>query len=135
MRFRDCGVGTAMAKDETDFDRLLKEAREWEARDRARHKPFGMDEEVDSPPSPAASSAPEVTIEELRKKARANARNAPPAATLETPTSPKEVMTALKAAMKQRQSVRVAQRTKGKGGWGWIWLLIILFFVVKHFMR
>lgn len=135
-----------MAHDETEFDKLLKEAREWDARDRARHKSSVMEEDGAAEPFPPASRAPMVTIEELAKKTAADLgpKREPPKVetpTVETPKPTVAIRAALGTVVKQAQAQRVADRAKAadrakrKGGWGWIWVLILLYFVFKRFVR
>ena len=131
---------TAMASDETEFDKLLREAREWEARDRARHPPFGMKEEGDGDPFPrpspspsppsSSSPAPTVTIEELRKKVAMGVKPR-----IDAPKAAAAIKGAIQDAMKQGQAQRTTVREKKKGGWGWIWILIVLYFFFKAFLR
>ncbi|HXS52389.1 MAG TPA: hypothetical protein VN782_07650 [Usitatibacter sp.] len=104
-----------MAQDETEFDRLLKETREWEARDRARHPASAMKDEGDGDSFRPASRAPTVTTGELEKKTTADLNLKPPP----------------KAQAAQPQATRVRK----KGGWGWIWVLILLYFLFRHFVR
>ena len=47
-----------MAQDETEFDKLLKETREWEARDRARHGSSAMREDEPVPVAPGRTRMP-----------------------------------------------------------------------------
>ena len=138
-----------MASDETEFDKLLREAREWEARDRARHPPFGMKEDGDADPfpRPSPSPAPTATIEELRKKIAIDVKPkmeapdigpAPKMGALPSIDAPKAaaaIKGAIQDAMKQAQSQRTTVREKKKGGWGWIWILIVLYFFFKAFLR
>jgi predicted Zn-dependent protease len=141
-----------MAHDETDFDKLLREAREWDARDRARHKSSAMTDGGAAEPFPAASRGPTVSIGELEKKTAMDLgpkREATPKAErpkvemlrAETPKPVAAIKTAFETVMKQAQAQRAADRAKAadrarrKGGWGWIWLLIALYFVFKHFVR
>jgi len=138
-----------MAQDETEFDKLLKEAREWEARDRARHKPFAMKEDGDARPFPPASRAPAVTVEELEKKTAADLqppkREAPPKAQaprVEMQKPAAAIKAAFETVVKQAQAQRAADRAKAperakrKGGWGsLIWVLILLYFIFKHFLH
>ncbi len=146
-----------MASDETEFDKLLREAREWDARDRARHPPFGMKEDGDADSFPRASpsppSAPTVTIEELRKKIAIDVKPKTEAAKIEAPDvgpaprmgalpsidAPKAaaaIKGAIQDAMKQAQAQRTTVREKKKGGgWGWIWILVVLYFFFKTFLR
>jgi len=124
-----------MTHDDTDFDRLLKETREWEARDRARHKSIGMKDGDGAEPFPAGPRAPTVTVEELERKTAADLkpiREPPPGA--ETPKPATAIKIALRA-VKQAQAHRPADRARSKGGWGWIWALILLYFIIKHFTR
>lgn len=123
-----------MSSNESDFDKLLKEAREWDARDRARHKSFDMEGDGDARPSMAGSRAPVVTIEELAKRVDADVQ---PSRALSAPkTAPQKraqaVTNALNAAMKQKQAQAHAERGK-RGGWGWMWLLVFLYFAIKFF--
>ena len=150
---------TAMASDETEFDKLLRETREWEARERARHPPFGMKEDGDADPfprpspSPSPSPAPTVTIEELRKKIAIDVKPRVEAPKIEPPDvgpapkmgalpridAPKAaaaIKGAIQDAVKQAQAQRTTVREKKKGGgWGWIWILIVLYFFFKTFLR
>ena len=137
-----------MPQDETEFDKLLKETREWEARDRARHKAFAMKDDGDAEPFAAASRAPAVTVDDLRKKVAADLQ--PPmretapkaqAARVEMPKPATAIKAALETVVKQAQTQRAAdrakaaERTKGKGAWGWIWVVVLLYFIFKHFVR
>lgn len=129
---------TAMASDETEFDKLLREAREWEARDRARHPPFGMreDGDADSFSRTSPSPPPTVTIEELRQKGAIGAKprmGALPG--IDAPKAAAAIKGAIHDAMKQAQAQRTTVREKKKGGWGWIWIVIVLYFVFKTFLR
>jgi len=125
-----------MAHDETEFDKLLKETREWEARDRARHKSSGMKDEGGAEPFPAPSRAPTVTIEELEKRTAVDLGRKPePPPKVEMPKPAAAIKVALKTAMKQAQAQQAADRTRKKGGWGWIWVVILLYFIIKHFAR
>ena len=124
-----------MARDETEFDRLLNEAREWEARDRARHRSFGMKEDGAAQPFPAASRAPAVTGEGPgRKAAPGRAPKLGPTPGME-PRTPPKIMSVLETAMKEMQAQAAANRAKRKGRWGWIWVPILLYFVFRHFVR
>jgi len=125
-----------MARDETDFDKLLKETREWEARDRDRRKSFGMkDDEAMEPPS-VASRAPTVTVEELRRRTRPDLEpKAGPGPAMQAPNPAAAIQAALKTGIRQAQAQRTTERARRKRGWGWIWLLIALYFVFKHFVR
>lgn len=96
-----------MAHDETEFDKLLKETREWEARDRARHKGLGMNEDARPDGFAPASRAPSIATGELGKK----------------------------AAVKQAQGQSETTRARRKGAWGWMWVLILLYFLFRHFVR
>lgn len=124
-----------MASDETEFDKLLKEAREWDARDRLRHKPLIRDE-GDAEPFATASRAPVVTIAELEKKTvDLNAgRQAP---RMEAPKIGPSIKIALKTAVKQAKAQQATERAKTKsGGWGWIiWALVIGYFVLKRYLH
>ena len=130
-----------MAHDETDFDQLLKETREWEARDRQRHKSFGMKEDDGTEAFPAAPArAPTVTLEELHKKVAADLGKAPqPAAKMQAIKAAKAFRIALETAAKrprESQPPAKAERAKRKGGgWGWIIYLIAAYFFYKHFLR
>ena len=105
-----------MAQDETEFDKLLKEAREWDARDRARHKSFDIAQGAEAPRAPQPA----------------------PAA---TPKPAEATWGAMKAAMRQAKAQSRAQArsqptgARRKSAWGWIWLAIVLYFVLKHFVR
>ena len=129
---------TAMASDETEFDKLLRETREWEARERARHPPFGMKEDGDADPfprpspspSPSPSPAPTVTIEELRKKVAMGVKPR-----IDAPKAAAAIKGAMQDAVKQAQAQRTTVREKKKGGWGWIWILIVLYILFKTFLR
>jgi len=112
-----------MAQDETEFDKLLREAREWEARDRARHPPFGMEDHAGDEPS--MPQAPKARV--------------PKPATPQAPKPAEATWGTLKAAMKQAQaqarSQTQATRARKKGNWGWVWVPILLYFVFRHFVR
>ncbi len=143
-----------MAQDETEFDKLLKETREWEARDRARHKSSMMEDGAEAS-FPAASRAPMVTIEELEKKtavgleptrdaqaqAKAQAQARVQTPKVEVPRAAATIKAAIETAMKQAQVLRTtdrgkaAPRAKGKGGWSWIWWLVALYFIFRHYLR
>jgi hypothetical protein len=137
-----------MAQDETEFDRLLRETREWEARDRARHPAFGMKDDAGGDAFPPASRVPTATIGELEKKAAADVASKPPpkaqaassqAPNAAAPHSGDVTWGDLKAAMKQARAQAKAQsqttRVRRKGGWGWVWVLILLYFLFRHFVR
>ena len=131
-----------MAHDETEFDKLLKEAREWDARDRARHKSFGMQEGGAEPAFQAASRAPTVTLGELGRNATPNLEasreppsNAPAAKPALAAKPAPALKLAIKTAVKQAQAQAAAQPRKSKAGWGWIVWLVVLYFVFKHFLR
>jgi len=127
-----------MAQDESDFEKLLQEAREWDARDRARHKSL-MSDRNGADPFPTASRAPTVTVEELGKKAATDfdRKRAPPpraeAPRAEAPRPAASIKVALKTAVKQAQAQSAAGRAARKGNWGWIWIAILLYFIIKHF--
>ena len=57
-----------MAQDETEFDKLLKETREWEARDRARHGSSAMSEDEPAPGVPAPPRTPTKTAMPISMK-------------------------------------------------------------------
>ncbi|HEX3097558.1 MAG TPA: hypothetical protein VHQ02_07560 [Usitatibacter sp.] len=57
-----------MSQDETEFDKLLKETREWEARDRARHGPSAMSENDAAPVVPGPTRTPAKAAEPISMK-------------------------------------------------------------------
>lgn len=117
-----------MANDETEFDKLLRETREWEARDRARHQSRSM-EDHSSPTSRApASPRPTVTVEELR------GRTIKSIAAERTAAAGPAIKMVLKSALKNADAQRAAKGAKGSA-WGWIWAILILFFIVRHFIH
>lgn len=125
-----------MANDDTEFDKLLKEAREWDARDRARHKSLMKDDDAaDSFVAP--SRAPTVTIAELGKKAAVDLNAGRQAPRMETPKPAPSFKVALKTVVKQAKAQQATERAKPKAsGWGWIiWALIIGYFVLKRFVH
>jgi hypothetical protein len=129
-----------MSNDETEFDKLLKDAREWDARDRSRHKGFDMQDEGAGEPFASRPRAPVVTIEELEKKEAADLHAGREPPRIETPA---KAATAIKAVLKTAVSQAKAEQAKARerarpkgGGWGWIvWALVIAYFVFKHYLR
>ena len=125
-----------MANDDSDFEKLLKEAREWDARDRARHQSLMKDDSgADSFAIP--SRAPTVTIDELEKKAAVDLNAGRQRPMMETPKPAASIKVALKTAVKQAKAQQTMERAKPKGsGFGWIiWALIIGYFVFKRFLH
>jgi hypothetical protein len=125
-----------MAHDETDFDQLLKEAREWDARDRQRHKAMMQDDAVAQAFPTAASPPPTVSIGELQKKATADLGTARrPDVKMHAVQAAKAFRDVLQTAAKRPREPAKAERAKRKGGWGWIIYLIAAYFFFKHFLR
>ena len=127
-------IPDAMAQDETEFDKLLKETREWEARDRERHKHSGMNGDAERDGFAPASRAPSVTTGEFGKNATDVGPSREPPRMLETP-KPAGAIRILKAAVKQAQAQPETTRARRKGGWGWIWVVILMYFLFRHFVR
>jgi hypothetical protein len=128
-----------MDQDETEFDKLLRETREWEARDRQRHKSVAMaDDRPSEFPRPSPPKAPSVTVEDILGRSTKPVSSPKPAST--PPATPAGVtMSDFKAAFKAAAKATEAQRTAGRRGkaspWGWIWAILILFFLIRHFAR
>ena len=118
-----------MANDETEFDKLLRETREWEARDRARHQSRAMEDDSAPRPRGPASPRPTVTVEELRGKAAKSL-----AAEKMTSAGP-AIKMALKSALKNADAQQRAAKGSKGSAWGWIWAILILFFIVRHFIH
>jgi hypothetical protein len=130
-----------MSDDETEFDKLLREAREWDARDRSRHKAFDMDE--DAADSFAARPRAPVVLDEQAKKGATD-----PGAGREPPRmeAPAKAASTIQAALKTAVSQAKAERAKARqatgrarpkgGGWGWIvWALVIAYFIFKRYLH
>jgi hypothetical protein len=125
-----------MAHDETDFDQLLKEAREWDARDRQRHKAMMQDDGAGQALPTAASPPPTVSIQELQKTVAADPGTATrPDVKMHAAQAAKAFRDVLETAAKRPREQAKAERAKRKGGWGWIIYLIAAYFLFKHFLR
>jgi hypothetical protein len=123
-----------MGSDESDFDKLLKEAREWEARDRARHRSFAVEGDGEARPPAAGPQAPRSAAE-----AHAKGADAMPGRGAFMKPAPRErvqtITEALRAAMARTQAQAQANPRKRGGGWGWIWVLVVLYFLFRRYLH
>jgi hypothetical protein len=132
-----------MSNDETEFDKLLKEAREWDARDRARHKAFEMQDDAAGDSFASRPRAPVATIGELEKKDAMDLRAGREPSGIEAPSRPSTaIKSVLKTAVSQAKARQAnarqgTERTRAKGGgWGWIvWALVIAYFVFTRYLN